>query len=91
MSDKQNETAQTQISACILSIRRTDFHAIIKTILRSDELNCTSCVNNIESNLNAREGIQKAKVYFNTGRIEMEYDADRVTDQNLVEAVRESG
>lgn len=63
----------------------------MKTILRSDELNCPSCVNNIESNLNAIEGIQKAKVHFNTGRIEVEYDTGLVTDQDLIEAVRESG
>lgn len=63
----------------------------MKTILRSDDLNCPSCVNNIESNLNAKEGVQKATVHFNTGRIEVEYDAEHVTDQDLVEAVRESG
>lgn len=63
----------------------------MKTILRSEDLNCPSCVNNIESNLNAIEGIQKAKVHFNTGRIEVEYDAESVTDQDLVEAVREYG
>lgn len=63
----------------------------MKTILRSDELNCPSCVNNIEANLNAKEGIQRAEVHFSTGRIEVEYDADLVTDQDLVEAVRESG
>lgn len=63
----------------------------MKTILRSEDLNCPSCVNNIESNLNAIEGIQKAKVHFNTGRIEVEHDTDSVTDQDLVEAVRESG
>lgn len=63
----------------------------MKTILRSEDLNCPSCVNNIESNLNAIEGIQKAKVHFNTGRIEVEYDTEQVTDQDLVEAVRESG
>lgn len=63
----------------------------MKTILRSEDLNCPSCVSNIESNLNAIEGIQKAKVHFNTGRIEVEYDTEQVTDQDLVEAVRESG
>lgn len=63
----------------------------MKTILRSEDLNCPSCVNNIESNLNAIEGIQKAKVHFNTGRIEVNCDTDQISDQDLVKAVRECG
>ena len=63
----------------------------MKTILRSDELNCPSCVNNIESNLNSMEGIEKATVYFNTGKIEVEHDPEIVNDDDLVEAVRQSG
>ncbi|TYP94827.1 Copper chaperone CopZ [Fodinibius salinus] len=62
-----------------------------KTILRSDELSCPSCVNNIESNLNQTEGISKAKVHFNTGRIEVEHDPDIASEEKLIEVVRRSG
>lgn len=61
------------------------------TILRSDELSCPSCVNNIESNLNQTEGISKAKVHFNTGRIEVEHDPDTISEEKLIEVVRQSG
>jgi copper chaperone CopZ len=62
-----------------------------KTTLRSDELNCPSCVNNIESNLNAIKGIQKAKVHFNTGRIEVDHDPKTVSEDELVKIVGQSG
>lgn len=61
------------------------------TILRSDELSCPSCVKNIESNLNQTEGISKANVHFNTGRIEVEHDPESVSEDKLVEIVEQSG
>lgn len=62
-----------------------------KTILRSDELSCPSCVNSIESNLNQTEGIINASVHFTTGRIEVEHDIDTVSEEKLIEIVRQSG
>lgn len=64
---------------------------LTKTILRSDELSCPSCISNIESNLNNMEGVEKATVHFSTGRIEVAHDTDMVSEQDLVEAVRQSG
>lgn len=63
----------------------------MKTILRSDELSCPTCVSNIESNLNRKEGVQNAEVYFSTGRIEIEHDADTISQEELVAAVQQSG
>lgn len=62
-----------------------------KTILRSDELSCPSCVSNIESNLNQTEGVTKANVHFTTGRIEVEHDPDKASEEKLIEVVRQSG
>ena len=64
---------------------------LTKTILRSDELSCPSCVSNIESNLNNKEGVEKAAVHFSTGRIEVEHQPDKTSEDDLVEAVRQSG
>lgn len=61
------------------------------TILRSDELSCPTCVDNIESNLNKMQGVSTAKVYFNTGRIEVEHDLETVSDEKLVKVIRQSG
>lgn len=66
-------------------------NTMTKTTLRSDELNCPSCVNNIESNLNNMEGIEEATVHFSTGRIEVAHDAEQVSEEDLFEAVRQSG
>ncbi len=63
----------------------------MKTLLRSQELSCPSCVAKIEKALNAVDGVQEAKVHFNTGRIEVEHDPDKAARETLVEAVRSVG
>ena len=63
----------------------------MKTLLRSQELSCPSCVAKIEKALKALDGVQGAKVYFNTGRIEVEHDPQKVGGNELVRAVRSVG
>lgn len=62
----------------------------MKTILRSQELSCPSCVAKIEKALTAVSGVEEAKVHFNTGRIEIVHEAAVKADQ-LVQAVRGVG
>lgn len=61
-----------------------------KTILRSKELSCPSCVAKIEKALTAIDGVQAATVHFNTGRIEVEHQPEVQTDK-LIQAVRAVG
>ncbi|MDN3519768.1 heavy metal-associated domain-containing protein [Aquisalimonas lutea] len=61
----------------------------MKTILRSDELNCPSCVSKIEKALTTLPGVDNATVHFNTGRIEVEHE--QVDPERLRQAVREAG
>ncbi len=63
----------------------------MKTVLRSQELSCPSCVAKIEKALTGLNGVTTAKVYFNTGRIEVEHDPSQVETDALVEAVRRAG
>lgn len=63
----------------------------MKTILRSQELSCPSCVAKIEKALAALDGVQTAKVHFNTGRIEVQYDPQSVSAEQLVKTVRGAG
>jgi len=63
----------------------------MKTQLRSEELTCPSCITKIEKALKGVEGVSDAKVYFNTGRIEVEHDPDKVKAEALVESVRKAG
>jgi copper chaperone CopZ len=74
--------------------RRTDDRApaaTTRTILRSDELTCPSCVAKIERALNRTGGVSHATVHFATGRIEVEHDPTRADADALVEAVRAAG
>lgn len=62
-----------------------------RTILRSDELSCPSCVPKIEKALNALPGVETAQVHFNTGRIEIAHDPDLSSVDALVQSVQQSG
>ncbi len=62
----------------------------MKTILRSAELSCPSCVAKIEKALVSLAGVEAATVHFNTGRIEVEHEA-AVDDDELVRAVQRAG
>lgn len=63
----------------------------MKTVLRSSELACPSCVAKIETGLRALDGVIAAKVHFTTGRIEVEHDADRASSELLVKIIRDAG
>lgn len=63
----------------------------MKTLLRSKELSCPSCVAKIEKALKAVDGVQDAKVHFNTGRIKVEHDSQKVEGEELVKTVRSVG
>jgi copper chaperone len=62
-----------------------------KTLLRSQELSCPSCVAKIEGALKALDGVSEAKVFFNTGRIEVQHDPQIVQPEELVKAVKSVG
>jgi len=63
----------------------------VKTILRSDELSCPSCVPKIEKALKGLPGVTSAQVHFGTGRIEIEHDPARTGVDALIGAVRGTG
>ena len=63
----------------------------MKTLLRSSELSCPSCVTKIEKRLNDMEGVERATVHFNTGKIEVEHDESTTRPEDLIGAVRDAG
>lgn len=65
--------------------------AIVKTLLRSNEFSCPSCVAKIEKQLRRLPGVTAATVHFSTGRIEVEHDPQVATVQDLVTAVGKAG
>lgn len=62
-----------------------------KTLLRSDELSCPSCVTKIEKSLLALPGVAKAEVKFSSGRIEIEHDVAQTDVAALVNSVAKVG
>jgi len=63
----------------------------MKTLLRSQELTCPSCVAKIEKALKGVPGVEDAKVFFNTGRIEVQHDPAFASPAKLVETVQSVG
>jgi copper chaperone CopZ len=63
----------------------------MKTILRSQEFSCPSCVAKIEKALKGVPGVEEAKVHFNTGRIVVEHNPDRASTDELIKTVRATG
>jgi copper chaperone len=63
----------------------------MKTILRSQELSCPSCIAKIEKALKSLQGVQDATVHFNSGRIEVVHDAEQATQDDLVKVIRAAG
>lgn len=63
----------------------------VRTLLRSDDLNCPSCVSKIEKRLRRTPGVVDATVHFATGRIEVDHDPQEAPVAALVTAVRKAG
>lgn len=63
----------------------------MRTILRSHDLSCPSCITKIEKALGQLEGVERAEVKFQSGKIEVEHDPERVSTEKLVETVRSVG
>ena len=63
----------------------------MKTILRSKDLSCPSCIVKIEKALKSERGVSDAKVFFNSGRIEVQHNEEVVEPQKLVEIVQSIG
>lgn len=62
-----------------------------KTLLRSQELTCPTCVAKIETALKVIKGVSEVKVYFNTGKIEVQHDPEIAKTDDLVKAVKSVG
>lgn len=62
-----------------------------KTTLRAKDLSCPSCISKIEKSLDSLDGVQDSKVHFETGRIVVNHDPSKVSNDTLVDAVAKAG
>ncbi len=63
----------------------------MNTTLRSQDLTCPSCIAKIEKGLQGLDGVSTAKVQFNSGRIEVEYDESQTSVAAIQDLVRKLG
>jgi copper chaperone len=60
-------------------------------VLRVPDMSCGHCELSVQEALDDLDGVEKAKADHTTGRVEVTYDADRVTDEELRKAIDEAG
>lgn len=60
-------------------------------ILRVPDMSCGHCELSVQEALDELDGVEKANADHTKGEVELIYDAGRVTDQDLREAIDEAG
>ena len=56
-----------------------------------DGMHCDGCAANIQSLLKRKAGVQKVAASFREGEVRILYDANAVTEEQLVAAIENSG
>lgn len=62
-----------------------------RTLLRAEGFSCPSCVTKIEKQVGRLDGVEKVKVHFASGRIEIDHDATTSSVDDLIAAVDKAG
>ncbi len=64
----------------------------MKTVrFQLETLTCPSCITRIEGVLNKEPGVEKAKVLFNSSKVKIEYDEEKVSSDRLAEVIKKVG
>lgn len=56
-----------------------------------ETLTCPSCITRIESVLKKEPGVEKAKVLFNSSRVKIDYDEEKVSADRLAGVIEKVG
>ncbi|HSW57948.1 MAG TPA: heavy metal-associated domain-containing protein [Dehalococcoidales bacterium] len=62
-----------------------------QTTLKINGMSCAGCAGNVEKTLKRISGVVKATVNLKAGSAQVEFDAEKVTRQDLVKAVKNTG
>ena len=64
----------------------------IKTVrFQLETLTCPSCITRIEGVLNKEPGVEKANVLFNSSKVKIEFDEEKVSSDRLAEVIEKVG
>ncbi|SMO40391.1 Heavy-metal-associated domain-containing protein [Saccharicrinis carchari] len=61
------------------------------TRFQLETLTCPSCITSIEGVLNKEPGVEKAKVLFNSSKVKIEHDEEKVSPEQLAELIKKVG
>ena len=60
-------------------------------MLRVPDMSCGHCEMSVQEALDELDGVERSKADHTTGRVELAYDEDKVTDESFREAIEEAG
>ncbi|MFQ5524108.1 MAG: heavy-metal-associated domain-containing protein [Acidimicrobiia bacterium] len=63
----------------------------IETTMQIEGFHCSGCANNLSRNLNSLEGVIKAEADFDSAKVEVRYDPDQITEDDLKHQIRATG
>lgn len=64
----------------------------MKTIrFQLETLTCPSCINKIENVLGKEVGVKNVKVLFNSSKVRVDYETEKITPDKLAELIRKLG
>jgi copper chaperone CopZ len=64
---------------------------MIKKTFRVEDMHCTNCAMKLESLEDVLEGVKEINASYHTLQMVVEYDETRLTDVQIIAAVREKG
>lgn len=62
-----------------------------KAVFQLDPLTCPSCIKKIESTLNKTEGVESAKVLFNSSKVKANFDEQKIEAEQIEEKITKLG
>ncbi|MDI6453044.1 heavy-metal-associated domain-containing protein [Peloplasma aerotolerans] len=54
-----------------------------KTMIQLETLTCPSCIKRIEGTLEKTKGVNRVEVKFNSSKVEIDYDEESISVDNL--------
>lgn len=64
----------------------------MKTVrFQLEVLTCPSCINKIEGVLKKEDGVENAKVLFNSSKVKVEYNGDKTSSDKLASLIEKLG
>ena len=62
-----------------------------KAVYQLEPLTCPSCIKKIETTLNKTDGIESAKVMFNSSKVKTEFDVSKIKAEKIQETIQKLG